>query len=203
MTVPGKQDSRGGEFPADPVDAGPPGRADGEGPGVRKIEVYFPTVPISALTKTMMLEVTAEVVTTNVPDCAPAGMVMLAGVDAGVVLTVVRAKSKTTCPPEGAASVRVTVQVVGDPPISVAGRQVTEETLIPPLVLLLPPPLLLPLPEIAPPVAVTFKAPPEGLTAAAARVTGVLLAAALMVKVIDAMTPLAMAFVLIPLATHA
>jgi hypothetical protein len=105
------------------------------------------------------------------------------------------------------------VQVVGDPPISVAGLQATEETFIPllvlPLPLLLPlPPLLPPLPEpvplpvIVPPVALTFKVPPEGSTAAAARVTGVLLAAAVIVKVIDARTPLAMTFVFIPSATH-
>jgi hypothetical protein len=201
------------ELPPPPVNV--PGahcRDDSEPaePGVTTTEVKIPTVPISPPTETVVLEVTAEVVTTNVPDCLPAGMVMLAGADAGLISPVVKAKSETTCPPVPAASVRVTVQVVGDPPISVAGLQATEETFIPPpVLLLLPLPLLLPplpepvpLPEIVPPVVFTFKVPPEGSTATAARVTGVLLAAAVMVKVIDARTPLAMTFVFIPLATH-
>jgi hypothetical protein len=264
VTVLGRQDSRAGELPADPVDTGPAGLADGENPPtVRTIEAYFPVPPVSAPTKTMVLRLTVEVVTTNVPDFWFAGMVMLAGTDVGWMPAVPIAKRETTCPPAGAPPVRITVQVVEDPPISVAGLQATEEMPIAPLLPLLPLPLLpllplpllplvpvplvplvpvplvplvpvplvpllplplvplvpvpllpllpLPLPtlppeieppEIVPPVALTVKASPEGPTATAARVTGVLLAPPVMVKVIDATTPLGMAFVFVPLATH-
>jgi hypothetical protein len=121
----------------------------------------------------------------------------------------------TVAPPVGAAAERVIVHVMELPAVTVDGVQLNKEIVgrlelplpllplpLPLLPLPLPLPLLLPLPEIVPPVALTAKAPPAGSTPTAARVTGVLLAAEVMVKVIDATTPLAIGVVSIPLAIH-
>jgi len=70
--------------------------------------------------------VTALVLTVKVALVAPAATVKLAGTVAADVLLLER---ETTAPPLGADPLRVTVPVEGDPPVTLAGSSVIEESL--------------------------------------------------------------------------
>ena len=70
--------------------------------------------------------VTVLEVTVNVPLVAPAGIVMLAGTVAALVLLLV---SVTTAPPDGAADVSVAVPVaLALPPVTLAGDSESDES---------------------------------------------------------------------------
>ena len=69
--------------------------------------------------------VTALVLTVNVALLAPAATVTVAGTVAVDVLLLER---ETTAPPMGAGPLSVTVPVEGDPPVTLVGFSVSEET---------------------------------------------------------------------------
>jgi hypothetical protein len=69
--------------------------------------------------------VTALVLTVNVALLAPAPTVTVAGTVAVDVLLLER---ETTAPPVGAGPLSVTVPVEGDPPVTLVGVSVSEET---------------------------------------------------------------------------
>jgi hypothetical protein len=69
--------------------------------------------------------VTALVFTVNVALLAPAATVTVAGTVAVDVLLLER---ETTAPPMGAGPLSVTVPVEGDPPVTLVGFSVSEET---------------------------------------------------------------------------
>jgi hypothetical protein len=69
--------------------------------------------------------VTALVLTVNVALLAPAATVTVAGTVAVDVLLLER---ETTEPPVGAGPLSVTVPVEGDPPVTLVGFSVSEET---------------------------------------------------------------------------
>ncbi len=71
---------------------------------------------------------TAEVVTVNVAEVAPAATVTLAGTAAAAVLLPV---SVTTAPPTGAAALKTTVPVEKDPPTTRIGLTCTEDKAAP------------------------------------------------------------------------
>ena len=64
------------------------------------------------------------VVTVKVPVLDPAGIVMLAGTNAGEPLV----HSWITRPPAGAPKVKVTVPVADEPPVTLVGLTETEES---------------------------------------------------------------------------
>jgi hypothetical protein len=70
--------------------------------------------------------VTLAVLTVNVALLAPAATVTVAGTVAVDVLLLER---ETTAPPVGAGPLSVTVPVEGDPPVTLVGLSVSEETL--------------------------------------------------------------------------
>ena len=74
-----------------------------------------------ALTVTVVLLVTAVVVTANVPVVLPALIVIVAGTVAAALLV----DKATTVPPVGAALARVTVPVDGLPPVTLVGLSET------------------------------------------------------------------------------
>ncbi len=78
-----------------------------------------------ALMLTMVFLFTAVVATLNVAELAPAGTLTFAGTIAFVGLLLV---SVTTKPPVGAAWVKVTVPTEFDPPTTVVGLNVSEES---------------------------------------------------------------------------
>ena len=69
--------------------------------------------------------VTALVLTVNVALLAPAATVAVAGTVAAAVLPLIR---ETTAPPAGAGPLSVTVPVEGDPPVTLVGFNVSEES---------------------------------------------------------------------------
>jgi hypothetical protein len=69
--------------------------------------------------------VTLAVLTVNVALLAPAATVTVAGTVAVDVLLLER---ETTAPPVGAGPLSVTVPVEGDPPVTLVGVSVSEET---------------------------------------------------------------------------
>jgi hypothetical protein len=69
--------------------------------------------------------VTALVLTVNVALLAPAATVAVAGTVAAAVLPLI---SETTAPPVGAGPLSVTVPVEGDPPVTLVGFNVSEES---------------------------------------------------------------------------
>src|SRR5258708_16534728 len=73
--------------------------------------------------------VTAKVTTVKVALVVPAGMVMLAGTVATAVLALDR---ETRAPPPGACAFSVTVPVEEDPPDTLAGFSVSEDSLAEP-----------------------------------------------------------------------
>jgi hypothetical protein len=72
---------------------------------------------------TVVVELTAEVVTPKVALVAPAGMVTFAGTGASDVLLLTR---ETTTPPLGAALLSVTVPVDELPPLTLLGLTVSD-----------------------------------------------------------------------------
>jgi len=70
--------------------------------------------------------VTAKVTTVKVALVVPAGMVTLTGTVATAVLALDR---ETSAPPLGACALRVTVPVEEDPPDTLAGFSVTDDSL--------------------------------------------------------------------------
>jgi hypothetical protein len=69
--------------------------------------------------------VTGRVVTVKVALVAPAGTVTLAGTVATPVLLLER---ETTAPPLGASALSMTVPVEGDPPLTLVGFSVNEDS---------------------------------------------------------------------------
>jgi hypothetical protein len=72
---------------------------------------------------------TARVVTVNVALVAPAGTVTLAGTVATAVLLLER---ETRAPPLGAGAFSVTLPVEGDPPLTLVGFGVSEDSVAEP-----------------------------------------------------------------------
>jgi hypothetical protein len=72
---------------------------------------------------------TARVVTVNVALVAPAGTVTLAGTVATAVLLLER---ETSAPPLGAGAFSVTLPVEGDPPLTLVGFGVSEDSVAEP-----------------------------------------------------------------------
>jgi hypothetical protein len=72
---------------------------------------------------------TARVVTVNVALVAPAGTVTLAGTVATAVLLLER---ETRAPPPGAGAFSVTLPVEGDPPLTLVGFDVSEDSVAEP-----------------------------------------------------------------------
>jgi hypothetical protein len=92
----------------------------------------FVLPPLEAEIVTLVAVLTPVVVTVNVPVVLPAGIVMLAGTVATVVLLLV---SVTTAPPVGAATPSVTVPWLLAPPSTVVGVSTTELSVAPWVVL--------------------------------------------------------------------
>jgi len=78
-------------------------------------EAEIPTVEVTE---------TCFVLTMNVPDCAPAGIVSVVGTCATAALPLAKV---TTAPPAGAGALRVTVARDDVPPFTVVGLSVTED----------------------------------------------------------------------------
>jgi hypothetical protein len=81
----------------------------------------FVALPSPAVIVVVTVEVTPVVLTVNAPVVAPAATVT----DAGKVALELPDVSVTTMPPAGAAPVRVTVPVDGDPPVTAVGASTT------------------------------------------------------------------------------
>jgi hypothetical protein len=81
----------------------------------------FETAPFVAVIMTAVTAVTVDVVTVNVAVVAPAATVTDAGTDPAALFDA----SVTTKPPAGAADVRVTVPVLGVPPVTDVGFKAT------------------------------------------------------------------------------
>lgn len=86
---------------------------------------FAEVAPFVAVMVAVVAVVTARVLTVNVTDVAPAGTVTVAGTVALAELEV----SLTTSPPVGAAELRFTVPVEGDPPTTAVGLSVTDVTI--------------------------------------------------------------------------
>jgi hypothetical protein len=76
---------------------------------------------------TVSVELTADVVTVNVVDKDPAGIV----VDAGTVAAVELSDRPITAPPDGAVPDRATVQVLEPPPVTVPGVHWMDDSITP------------------------------------------------------------------------
>jgi len=111
-----------------PVEGDPPLTLDGfsvselsEAGGITAREAMRVTPESDADSVTEVEVVTARVDTVKVALIAPAGMVTLAGTVAAAVLLLTR---EMTAPPLGAAPLRVTLPIEGDPPVTLVGFSV-------------------------------------------------------------------------------
>ena len=82
-----------------------------------------------AVITTGVAEVTAAVCTLNVVFLDPAGTRILPGMDTALLLLVLKS---TIVPPAGALPFNVTVQTVGEPPITGFGLKESDETSLSP-----------------------------------------------------------------------